>query len=75
LLRRGQRAAADVEMRTNGTWNNDLEFNSNGSTNEDDIAIMSICDSREKSHGRQIVVTRSGIPKMYASDIPTCSPG
>jgi type IV fimbrial biogenesis protein FimT len=75
LLRRGQQAAADVEMRTNGTWNNDLEFNSNGSTNEDDIAIMSICDSRENSHGRQIVVTRSGIPKMYASDIPTCSPG
>jgi hypothetical protein len=62
-------------MRTNGTWNNNLEFNSNGSTNEKGgTAMMSICDDRWEDYGRQIIVARSGIPKMYASNIDTCIP-
>jgi type IV fimbrial biogenesis protein FimT len=74
LLRRGQQPTADVRMRTNGIWDNALEFNSNGSTNEGGIAIMSICDYRGEDHGRQIIVARSGIPKMYASNIDNCIP-
>lgn len=75
LLRRGQAAAEGVRMRTNWTWNNNLEFNSNGSTNEGgSTAYMSICDSRGSEYGKQIRVAPSGIPKMYANNIPTCSP-
>jgi prepilin-type N-terminal cleavage/methylation domain-containing protein len=74
LLRRGQTAAASVNMRTNWTWNNTLEFNPNGSTNEGGTAYMSICDNRGSDYGKQIMVARNGIPKMYASEIPSCSP-
>ena len=74
LLRRGQQASAGVKMRTNAIWNNNLEFNPNGSTNEGGTAYMSICDSRGSEYGKQIMVARNGLPKMYASDIPSCSP-
>jgi type IV fimbrial biogenesis protein FimT len=74
LLRRGQEAAAGVNMRTNDTWNNNLELNPNGSTNEGGTAYMSICDDRGKEYGKQIMVALNGIPKMYSSNIPSCSP-
>jgi type IV fimbrial biogenesis protein FimT len=74
LLRRGQPAASGVKMRTNSTWNRNLEFNPNGSIHEGGVAIMSICDDRGKEDGRQIVVSLSGIPKMYSEDISTCTP-
>lgn len=75
LLRRGQAAASGVRLRTNWTWNNNLEFNPDGTTNEGgSIATMSICDSRGSDKGRQIIVTPSGIPKMYANNIDTCFP-
>ena len=75
LLRRGQEALKGVRMRTNGTWNEDLEFNPNGTTNENNnIAQMAICDSRLESKGRSITVAPSGIPIMKAGDIADCSP-
>jgi type IV fimbrial biogenesis protein FimT len=74
LLRRGQPAPSGVRMLTNTTWNKNLEFNPNGSTNEGGIALMSICDDRETSNGRQIEVSLSGIPRMYSDNISTCTP-
>jgi type IV fimbrial biogenesis protein FimT len=74
LLRRGQPASSGVRMRTNSTWNRNLEFNPNGSIHEGGVAIMSICDDRGKEDGRQIVVSLSGIPKMYSDNISTCTP-
>lgn len=74
LLRRGQAAAAGVNMRTNATWNNNLEFNPNGSTNEGGTAYMSICDDRGSEYGKQIMVALNGLPKMYSSNIPSCTP-
>ena len=35
---------------------------------------MSICDDRGKDDGRQIVVSLSGIPRMYSDNIKTCKP-
>jgi type IV fimbrial biogenesis protein FimT len=64
-----------VKMRTNSTWNNTLEYNSNGSTNEGGIAIMSFCDDRGRTFGKQIQVNTNGIPKLVASNIDTCTPG
>jgi hypothetical protein len=62
-------------MRTSWSWNNNLEINPNGSTNEGGaVAIMSLCDDRGKTQGRQIQVTANGIPRLFADNISTCSP-
>jgi type IV fimbrial biogenesis protein FimT len=74
LLRRRQTAPYGVKMHTNPIWNKNLEFNPNGSIHEDGVAIMSICDDRGADDGRQIVVSRSGIPKMYSDNISDCYP-
>jgi type IV fimbrial biogenesis protein FimT len=75
LLRRGQPAPSGVTLRTSSAWNKNLEFNPNGSTNEGGVtAIMSLCDNRGKEHGRQIVVSPSGIPKLYSDNISSCTP-
>lgn len=75
LLRVVQPSQSNVKMRTNATWNNNLEFNSNGSTNESGIAIMSFCDSRGTEFGKQIKVNTNGIPKLFAGNINDCTPG
>jgi len=75
LLRRGQAALPGVRMRTSWSWNNNLEINPNGSTNEGGAtAIMSLCDDRGSKQGRQIQVTANGIPKLFADNISTCTP-
>jgi type IV fimbrial biogenesis protein FimT len=75
LLRRGQPALPGVRMRTSWSWNNNLEINPNGSTNEGGAtAIMSLCDDRGNTQGRQIQVTANGIPKLFADNISTCRP-
>jgi len=73
LLRRGQAAAEGVNMRTNAIWNQFLEFNSNGSLNEGGTAYMSICDDRGSEYGKQIMVALNGLPKMYGSNISSCT--
>lgn len=74
LLRRGMPSDSDVRLRTNATWNNNLEINPDGSTNEGGIAIMSLCDDRGTDHGKQIQVTNNGIPKLFAGNISDCTP-
>ena len=59
-------------MRTNSTWNRNLEFNPDGSTNEGGLAIMSLCDDRGIDNGRQIQVGLNGMPKLFAENIPNC---
>ena len=75
LLIRGQPATSGVRMRTNWTWNNNLEFNPDGSTNESgSTAVMAVCDDRGIENGRTIKVGANGIPRMYADNIATCYP-
>jgi type IV fimbrial biogenesis protein FimT len=75
LLIRGQPATAGVKMRTSWSWNNNLEFNPDGTTNEGDaIAFMSLCDDRGKDNGRQIQVSPNGISRMLAGNISSCYP-
>ncbi|MDH3560994.1 MAG: GspH/FimT family pseudopilin [Gammaproteobacteria bacterium] len=75
LLRLGQPITSGVELHTNATWNNNLEFNFSGSTNEGgSTALMSICDDRGRHKGRQIIVGPNGIPKTIYADISTCDP-
>ena len=75
LLRRGMPSDSDVRLRTNSTWNNNLEINPDGSTNEGGVAIMSLCDDRGTDRGKQIQVTNNGIPKLFAGNISDCTPG
>jgi len=75
LLRRGLISDDDVILRTNVNWNNNLEFNADGSTNEGGIALMSFCDDRREQHGKQIQVTQNGIPKLFTGGIDDCTPG
>jgi type IV fimbrial biogenesis protein FimT len=75
LLIRGQPAASGVHMRTTWSWNRNLEFNPDGSTNEDGaVAIMSLCDGRGIVNGRQIQVSANGISRMIAGNISSCYP-
>jgi type IV fimbrial biogenesis protein FimT len=74
LLRRGMPSDTDVSLRTNDSWNNNLEINPDGSTNETGIAIMSLCDDRGTDYGKQIQVTNNGIPKLFAGNISDCTP-
>jgi type IV fimbrial biogenesis protein FimT len=73
LLYRGQPAASGVKRRTNGTWNENLEFNPDGSTNESGtLAIMALCDDRRSDNGRQIQVGPNGMPKLFSENISDC---
>jgi type IV fimbrial biogenesis protein FimT len=75
LLIRGQPAMSGIKMRTNSTWNNNLEFNPDGSTNESgSTASMALCDSRGSTNGRSIQVAANGVPRMYADNIASCYP-
>ena len=75
LLIRGQPASSGIKMRTNSTWNNNLEFNPDGSTNESgSTASMALCDSRGSTNGRNIQVAANGVPRMYADNIASCYP-
>jgi type IV fimbrial biogenesis protein FimT len=75
LLRRGMPSNTDVRLRTNDNWNNNLEINPDGSTNEGGMAVMSLCDDRGTDYGKQIQVTNNGIPKLFAGNISDCTPG
>jgi type IV fimbrial biogenesis protein FimT len=75
LLVRGQAAASGIKMRTNSTWNNNLQFNPDGTTNESETtAVMALCDSRGNTHGRMVQVAANGVPRMYADNIANCYP-
>lgn len=74
LLRRGMAAEDGVAVRTNASWNRNLEINPNGSLNETMTAFMALCDDRGKEHGRQIRISLSGQPRLYSKNIANCTP-
>ena len=75
LLFRGQPVTSGIKMRTSWSWNRNLEFNPDGSTNEGGaIAVMSLCDDRGTEYGRQIQISPNGISRMIAGNIPSCYP-
>ena len=76
LLLRGQPVTSGITMHTSSSWNRNLEFNPDGSTNEGigTVSIMSLCDDRKSDNGRQIQVAASGIPRMFSGNILTCDP-
>ena len=79
LLRVGEAARTGVQIRTNGTSDNNLEINSDGTTNEaGGTAAFAICDDRDgdgdfdEQWGRQIQVSPSGHIRLIRAPIPNC---
>jgi type IV fimbrial biogenesis protein FimT len=78
LIRIGKPTGSSITIKTNSTSNNNLEYNSNGTTNEGGgTAIFAVCDDRDESYGRQIQVDPRGRPRLItgttADPIPDCT--
>ena len=79
LLGIGLVDSSNVTVITNGTSNNNLEYNSDGTTNEGGgTARFALCDKRGRAQGRQINIPPHGRPKFVkgnsASPINCTSP-
>jgi type IV fimbrial biogenesis protein FimT len=79
LIRVGEAARTGIQIHTNGTSDNNLQINSNGSTNEaGGTAAFAICDDRDsdgdfdEQWGRQIQVSPSGHVRLIRAPIPNC---
>ena len=65
LLGIGVLHSAGITVKTNGTSNNNLEYNSDGTTNEGGgTAVFALCDNRGGAYGRQIEVPPHGRPRF-----------
>ncbi len=79
LLGIGLVDSSNVTVITNGTSDRNLEYNSDGTTNEGgDTARFALCDKRGGAQGRQINIPAHGRPKFVkgnsASPINCTSP-
>lgn len=79
LIRVGDAARTGIRIRTNGTADNNLQINSNGTTNEGGgTAAFAICDDRDndgdfdEQWGRQIQVSPSGHVRLIRAPIANC---
>lgn len=69
LLGTGVVHSSNVTVITNGTSNNNLQYNSDGTTNEGGgTARFAVCDKRGGAYGRQIDVPPHGRPKFTKGD-------
>lgn len=69
LLGIGLVESPNVTVITNSTSNNNLEYNSDGTTNEGGgTARFAVCDNRGGARGRQINVPPHGRPKFVYGD-------
>ncbi len=78
ILKIGLAATEDVTVMTNGTSNRNLEFNLDGTTNENGgTAMFAVCDARGGEHGRLVSVAphgRSRLTKGAAGAAIDCTP-
>jgi type IV fimbrial biogenesis protein FimT len=69
LLGIGLVDSSNVTVMTNNTSNKNLEYNSDGTTNESGLtARFAVCDKRGGAYGRQINVSPQGRPKFIRGD-------
>ncbi len=78
LIRIGKPRGGQIQIITNSTANNNLEYDPDGTTNEGgSTAVFAICDDQGESQGRQIQVNGTGRPRLVkgtsATPIPSCS--
>lgn len=71
-------SGSSMTIKTNNTSDNNLEYNSNGTTNEGGgTAVFALCDDRNEIHGNQIQVDPRGRPRLIKGSpnepIPNCS--
>ncbi|MDH3978908.1 MAG: GspH/FimT family pseudopilin [Gammaproteobacteria bacterium] len=73
LLRRSQAAAQDVVIHTNTAWDSNIRFGYSGNADGNGgTAVMSICDDRGTSYGREIKVMPSGSTVASSLTSPSC---
>ena len=68
LLGVGEVDSLGLTVITNSNSNNNLEYNSDGTTNESGTARFAVCDKRGGIRGRQINVPRHGRPKFIKGE-------
>lgn len=68
LLGIGEVDSLGLTVITNSNSNNNLEYNSDGTTNESGTARFAVCDKRGGIRGRQINVPRHGRPKFIKGE-------
>ncbi len=78
LIRIGKPRGGQVQIKTNNTSDNNLEYDPDGTTNEGgSTAIFAICDDQGESQGRQIQVNGTGRPRLVkgtpATPLPNCA--
>ncbi|HEX23255.1 MAG TPA: prepilin-type N-terminal cleavage/methylation domain-containing protein [Chromatiales bacterium] len=75
LIRIGKPRGGQVQIKTNNTSDNNLEYDPDGTTNEGgSTAIFAICDDQGESQGRQIQVNGTGRPRLLKGTPPTPLP-
>ncbi len=78
LLHVGQAAPAQVSVRSNGTGNNYLVYNGDGTLDESGSARYAFCDDRGEAFGREINVALVGRPALEqgsaGAPISDCTP-
>lgn len=81
LLRVGTINQTIIQVGANSAFDNGLQINANGSTNEAGVtAILAVCDDRDGdatfdvAFGREVRVQPSGHIQTIPSPITTCSP-
>ena len=69
LLEFGSVDSPNVAVMTNSVSNKNLEYNADGTTNEDGkTASFAVCDKRGGTYGRQINIPPHGRPKLVRGD-------
>lgn len=61
-----------VNIKTNNNANNNLEFNSDGSTAESGAAYFAFCDDRGVDYGKEVEVLPTGRAQLISA--ATCTP-
>ena len=69
MLEFGSVDSPNVTVMTNSVSNKNLEYNADGSTNENgNTASFGVCDNRGGAYGRQINIPAHGRPKFIKGD-------
>ena len=78
LVKVGMPAPSQINVLSNGTGNNYLVFNPDGTLDETGAAQSAVCDDRGTGHGRLITVGLVGRPNLTtgtpSSALATCDP-
>jgi len=72
LIRVGMVDAHDVTIKSNSTFDSDLQYNADGTTNEGgNTGVFVVCDDRGENYGNKIRIIPTGRPRLMPGDDAT----